>query len=48
LALTDIHPTDPPETLHFAVRASDKRLVIKLNEFIAAQQVDGVPLSEQS
>ena len=38
LALADIHLTDPPETLHFAVRASDKRLLHHLNEFIAERQ----------
>ena len=38
LALADIHTMDPPETLSFAVRATDKRLLYHLNEFIAEQQ----------
>ena len=35
LVLTDLHPMATVETLHFAVRAHDPRLVAALNEFIA-------------
>lgn len=38
LALADIHTMDQPETLRFAVRATDKRLLHRLNEFITDQQ----------
>ena len=38
LVLADIHTMDPPETLRFAVRATDKRLLHHLNEFILEQQ----------
>ena len=34
LALVDLHPMAEIETLHFAVRAQDRRLVTCLNEFI--------------
>jgi ABC-type amino acid transport substrate-binding protein len=35
LALADIHEMDQPETLHFAVRAVDGRLLARLNAFLA-------------
>jgi ABC-type amino acid transport substrate-binding protein len=38
LALADIHTMDPPEMLRFAVRATDKRLLQHLNEFMAEHQ----------
>ena len=38
LALADIHTMDQPETLRFAVRATDKSLLHRLNEFIAERQ----------
>ena len=34
MTLTDIHSLEPPETLHFAVRAADPRLVQRLNACI--------------
>ena len=37
LLLTDVHPMDPLETLHFAVRAADPRLVQCLNQFITTR-----------
>ena len=38
LVLADIHTMDPPEALSFAVRATDKRLLHHLNEFILERQ----------
>lgn len=35
LALADIHTMDPPETLRFVVRGTDKRLLYHLNQFIS-------------
>ncbi len=40
LAVVDVHVMDPPETLHFAVRHVDPRLLETLNEFI--DEVAGV------
>ena len=34
VALVDVHPFEPPETLHFAVRHTDPRLLEALNEFV--------------
>lgn len=40
LVLADIHTMDPPETLRFAIRATDKRLLHHLNQFIVDQQLN--------
>lgn len=40
LVLADVHPLEPIETLHFAVRAVDPRLVQCLDAFIAASVGD--------
>ena len=37
LMLADVHSMKTVETLHFAVRAADKRMVTRLNEFIHSQ-----------
>ena len=39
LTLADIHTMDEPETLRFAVRAADARLLHRLNEFITEQKI---------
>ena len=38
-ALADVHPMDPPETLHFAIRADDPRLAKHLDEFLSARDL---------
>ena len=38
MTLTDIHTMDQSETLRFAVRAADPRLLNRLNEFITDQK----------
>lgn len=40
LVLADVHPLEPIETLHFAVRAADPRLTQCLDAFIAASIED--------
>lgn len=37
LAVVDVHSMEPPETLHFAVRRKDPRLLERLNVFIKKQ-----------
>jgi ABC-type amino acid transport substrate-binding protein len=41
LMLADVHDTEQVETLHFAVRAADIRLVTRLNAFISAHPYSG-------
>ena len=43
LTLTDIHEMGQVETLHFAVRTSDGRLVARLNSFLAEVADSGPP-----